>query len=357
MKKTKIFAMLLGLMLAVCLLVSMQMIVAGAAEQEELALQFVLSADGGEQVVLADQGDEITVSFIMRRTDAEAAYTLNGFQNYIHYDLDFFELVEESIVCNGTGSSSAKKLNSITYGEILQCQNMSGSYEEEFAFCSFRLRVIGESGSGLIENGEVHAFDSAMRPLAIKEQHLRVMIDIGCTHTNKTTFEASSSSCETQGWDAYAECDDCDAIFDAQGDMLAVIPYVGGEHVYSNTFSYDAAGHWFACTGCDEKRDYAAHSGGVVFCNSPAICEVCLQQYGEDVDGHIGQTRVENKKMTWFWGGGYTGDVYCESCAELIEAGHATTKYDFNEWPIGIWVLAVPLFPIVVLGWLVMEIV
>ena len=54
----------------------------------------------------------------------------------------------------------AKRQNSITFGEIVQCQNMAGSYEQDFVFCSFDLKIIGESGSGMIYNDEVYAFDT-----------------------------------------------------------------------------------------------------------------------------------------------------------------------------------------------------
>ena len=142
MKMKKTVALILNLILIASFIFAIQ-ITASAAEpsqsNESFNLQFELTADNGRSVYLVNPGQVITVSFTMKRTDSIENYTTNGFQNYIHYDLSFFEFVENSIVLYDTGIASAKKLNSITHGEIVQCQNMGSTYVSEFLFCTFQL--------------------------------------------------------------------------------------------------------------------------------------------------------------------------------------------------------------------------
>lgn len=53
------------------------------------------------------------------------------------------------------------------------------------------------------------------------------------------------------------------------------------EHDWASAFSKNEAGHWYACAGCEEKKDYAEHTGGSATCTEKAKCEVCGGEYGE----------------------------------------------------------------------------
>ena len=127
MKTKRKAALIISALLVIFMMISSQLSVFAAGSKSEISLLFTLSSEDGEQVLMADHDDVITVIFTMSRTDAEEGYSINGFQNYIHYDLDFFELVEGSVVCYDTGNAVAKKQNSITFGEIIQCQNMANT--------------------------------------------------------------------------------------------------------------------------------------------------------------------------------------------------------------------------------------
>ena len=66
------------------------------------------------------------------------------------------------------------------------------------------------------------------------------------------------------------------------------------------------------------------HSGGTATCISPAICssDDCGQVYGEkDPSNHTGGTEVRNKTDATCTETGYTGDIYCLGCGEMIQAG------------------------------------
>ena len=337
MKIKKILVLIFNLMLVCSFMISAQIVAMADVLQGAFAVKFALTAGNDKQVVMVDSGDVITVSFKIQRTDSDEAYTTNGFQNYIHYDRSFFEFVDGSIVCNDTNGATAKKQNSITYGEIIQCQNMSASYEKTFVFCTFQLKVIGTSGSGMVYNDEVYVFDKNYKAVNVEKQHLQVMIDVDCMHTDKTYVEAKAGTCAEFGWKAYYDCDDCDAFFDESGEnLIAGIPYIETLHNFSDDIVCNELGHWYECIECGTKSEYSSHNGGVATCHKKAICIVCEQEYGSlDKHNHTGEMIVENEKKASFWRNGYTGDICCADCGEVIEVG---TKI---PWTGRIWLFII----------------
>lgn len=352
MKTKRKVVLILNLLLVVLMMLTTQLSVFAAGTHSELSLSFTLTDENGKQVAMADQGDVITVVFAMKRADAEEAYTLSGFQNYIHYDLGFFELVEDSIVCNGTGSATAKRQNSITYGEIVQCQNMGNtSYDSDFVFCTFQLRVIGESGAGMIVNDEIYAFDSSNRYATVEKQNMQVQIDVGCAHENKTKVEAKSSVCDDLGWDEHYDCDDCDAVFDASGKwMIPGVPYREAAHIFEENYAYNGLGHWYQCSSCGAKSEYSAHNNGTATCIKKAVCGDCGQEYGSvDAHNHTGETTLRDQKDATYFTKGYTGDTYCSDCGELIESGQVIDTISIEFWPWWLW-LILAIIVIAILG-------
>ncbi len=345
----KIIIVFLNIILSFCFLVPTWITVNAEQAQGAFSLKFALTDDNGQSVVVAEHGDVITVSFRMQRTDSNENYSTNGFQNYIHYDLSFFEFVEGSIICNDTGNATAKKQNSITYGEIIQCQNMGKFYEADFVFCTFQLKVIGTSGSGTVYNDEVYAYDASFQEVTVVKQDLQVKIS-DCAHTNKIKVGAKNPTCDENGWEAYCYCNDCGLFFDENGEnLIASVPFIDGGHNFSETLSYDENGHWRECTACGEHSSASAHSGGTATCKSKAKCETCGQEYGDiDADNHTGETYVENEKMTLPGESGYTGDVYCSECQQLIEEGKSISQWNILAWPW--WIIVVGLVLLLLLA-------
>ena len=338
----KLIAIILNIFLACSLFIAPKVTVkAEGTQQGAFALKFVLTADN-QSVVLANTDDIITVTFTMQRTDSTDDYMTNGFQNYINYDLSFFEFVEGSIVCYDTGSATAQKLTSLTYGEIIQCSNMGKSYPANFVFCTFQLKVIGTAGSGIIKNGEVYAFDSNFQEVTIEEQSLEVIVS-ECAHANKTNVAAKAPTCTENGWEAYGHCPDCGYYFTADGSgLLPGVPSIPAAHTPIDEVLYDETGHWYACSVCEDKVDYAEHSGGEASCKAKAKCETCAQEYGEiDPHNHVGETYVENKKAALPWESGYTGDVYCSDCQQLVQQGEIDNSWDTAEWLLRIIIIAI----------------
>ena len=351
MKAKRKSALIFNLLLVVLMMLTAQLSVFAAEIPDELSLGFKLTDENGKQVVVADQGDVITVTFAIERTGADGEFTTSSFQNYIHYDLGFFELVEDSIVCYETGSATAKRQDSITYGEIIQCQNMGNSYEGRFVFCTFSLRVIGESGAGMIVNDEAYAFDTNYRYATVEKHNMQVQIDTGCTHSNKTKVEAKPSVCDDLGWNEHYDCDDCSAVFDASGMwMIPGVPYLEEAHNFTEGLEHNELGHWYQCADCGERAEYGAHSNGTATCIKRAVCEACGQEYGSvDAHNHAGETTLENEKDATYFTKGYTGDIYCSDCGELIEAGQTIDSVSIEFWPWWMW-LIIAIIVIAILG-------
>ncbi len=115
----------------------------------------------------------------------------------------------------------------------------------------------------------------------------------------------------------------------------------------SHDFSGDAEatsdGHVFACVNpnCRAVSESVPHEGGNATCVSGGICDVCGYEYlPKDASNHTGGTEVRGKKEATFDEEGYTGDVYCLGCGELISAGQTveklteTHKHSYGEWQV-----------------------
>lgn len=72
---------------------------------------------------------------------------------------------------------------------------------------------------------------------------------------------------------------------------------------------------------------YCEHSGGTATCISQAICDNCLQPYGEfDSLNHVGETEIKNKIEATCTTEGNTGDIYCRNCKNVITIGESIKK-------------------------------
>ena len=140
-------------------------------------------------------------------------------------------------------------------------------------------------------------------------------------------------------------------------------------HSYSNTWSDDGSNHWHECTVCHDKKDLGAHTGGTATCQTKKECSVCHLTYGDfapcdyvenhdakylvskatcvaeavykkscsvcgtahatetfkygtvDANNHVGGTYVEGQRESDCVTPGYTGDIKCQSCRQIITPG------------------------------------
>ena len=140
-------------------------------------------------------------------------------------------------------------------------------------------------------------------------------------------------------------------------------------HSYSNTWSDDGTNHWHECTVCHDKKDLGTHTGGTATCQTKKECSVCHLTYGDfapcdyvenhdakylvskatcvaqaiykkscsvcgtahatetfkygtvDANNHVGGTYVEGQRESDCVTPGYTGDIKCQSCRQIITPG------------------------------------
>lgn len=145
----KIFAFLL----TICMVASMGIVPAFA--MEPYAITYNIHSEG-ENEVTAETGDVITVTFDMIRTDGnEETYFLNSYQNEIEYDMDFFELDEESIQMTYPVESGINLAPIRTTGQqIIKATNTQVTHNKSHVVCTFDLKVIGTYGSGTVRSSK-----------------------------------------------------------------------------------------------------------------------------------------------------------------------------------------------------------
>ena len=92
----------------------------------------------------------------------------------------------------------------------------------------------------------------------------------------------------------------------------------------SGDIKYDETDHWYVCenAGCGNVVNKAPHEGGEATCNAKAVCSVCNAEYGKlDADNHK-KTKRQGVKEATCGAEGYTGDLVCVDCNEVIEFGN-----------------------------------
>ena len=195
------------------------------------------------------------------------------------------------------------------------------------------------------------------------------------SHTETNSCSGGTATCQTK-----AVCDTCNQPY---GEL--------GSHDPASIWSKDASGHWHVCqtANCTEKLDFAAHtpgaaateetaqtctecgyelapalehthvwgdwtsngdgthtricskdsshtetnscSGGTATCQSPAICAICSQPYGDkDMSNHTGGTEVRGSVEATTGAAGYTGDTYCKGCNTKLADGSTIPKKEDN---------------------------
>ena len=76
--------------------------------------------------------------------------------------------------------------------------------------------------------------------------------------------DAKAPTCNNDGNKAYWTCTKCGNIFSDDAGLnpttLADVTISATNHSWSKDWSYDGTGHWHACSGCDKKVDFEAHT-------------------------------------------------------------------------------------------------
>lgn len=103
-------------------------------------------------------------------------------------------------------------------------------------------------------------------------------ITVACNHKygnwakwSATTHRRVCSICGNAEVVAHAYANACDTTCDVCAAVRSV-----SDHVYSEEYTADETGHWFACINCGEKKDFVEHTPGEEAGEyTPQICTVC----------------------------------------------------------------------------------
>ncbi len=81
---------------------------------------------------------------------------------------------------------------------------------------------------------------------------------------------------------------------------------------------------------------HSAHTGGTATCNELAVCSVCYEEYGSyDKTNHVGDTELRNAAEAEEFKDGYTGDICCLGCGDVLTSGEVipqTHKHSFVSY-------------------------
>ncbi|MBQ4365289.1 MAG: leucine-rich repeat protein [Clostridia bacterium] len=142
---------------------------------------------------------------------------------------------------------------------------------------------------------------------------------------NMTFVPAKAATCQETGNSAYYKCERCEKFFedeDGENEITdresVVIP--GGDHVYGDWVSEVAAtcsatgtkGH-YTCAVCRKNFD----------ADKNEIADLTIQK---DMSNHVGSTELRNQKAATCKEDGYTGDLCCTACNNVITAGETISK-------------------------------
>lgn len=192
---------------------------------------------------------------------------------------------------------------------------------------------------------------------------------VNCDHKNTTLHEAVKSTCLVQGNEEYITCDDCGKVISGSDKKLPLAEHNYGDliekvepttptstsiadgmeahyecsvceklfnenreevteeeliikaplHTYEDWIA-DTNSHWKE-SGCGNIIEQEAHKGGEATCISKAICEVCNLEYGEINNTNHKNIEIRNAVEATTEKEGYTGDIYCTDCGELVTKG------------------------------------
>ncbi len=175
------------------------------------------------------------------------------------------------------------------------------------------------------ENGKVTAVKEGSATITVRTDDggftdtCEVTVD--CSHLSTTVVPAEPSTCIKHGHAEYTVCNDCGAIVAGSDDELPLADHnyveeVDDEYLVSAATCVDEAVYYVSCSVCGA-------AGTETF------------EYGDvDLTNHVGETYLVGQKDATCIETGYTGDVYCSSCDNMISAGTETplAEHTYGEW-------------------------
>ncbi len=144
---------------------------------------FELSVDGSDSKEVKN-GDIITVTFYLDRTDSEDAYDMYAMQNEIRYDSDFFELIENSALLSEGITTRDIGLRDNFREFYMNFLSISGGekWTSRKLVGSFQLKVTAEAGVSKITNQDyLVSTADGKNHYAATAQDITIIVSSECT--------------------------------------------------------------------------------------------------------------------------------------------------------------------------------
>jgi hypothetical protein len=105
------------------------------------------------------------------------------------------------------------------------------------------------------------------------------------------TLTVSESGTYTVKMKVLADSYNTDLFFDVESNPVLLTVT---QHEISTDWISDDTSHWHTCTvdGCEEKFDFAAHTGGTAGCVTKAACDICGAEYGDTLGHDMGEWKT-----------------------------------------------------------------
>lgn len=171
------------------------------------------------------------------------------------------------------------------------------------------------SGCGkVVQEAMTHNFSDTWKQ--VPSWHWKVCTNPGCqvrSEQGEHSYNAFTDCtvgrlCKTCGYPMYAA---------SAGHNFDNAPLVGKED-----------GHYQKCQNfvCQQMRKVSDHRGGTATCVAEAVCDICHQSYGtKNAQNHVNTVR-QNEKAATTEEDGYSGDMVCTECKQIVEQGHTIPK-------------------------------
>ena len=195
--RKRIFTLLAALCLLLCLLPTAAF-ASQTGSNESRSYNFDLSV-GGASEVRATTGETITVTLVLKRTDAQESADMYGMQTEIEYDDTFLQLVDGSVMT--APGIRWSDLGRRTGGRAFYLNFVSfkggEAWEPEVVVGSFQMKVIGTKGvSQLIPTNTLVSTQDGMAGYTVKDNSVSVIVTTDCT----VTFESNGGK-----WDFHKD--------------------------------------------------------------------------------------------------------------------------------------------------------
>ena len=197
----------------------------------------------------------------------------------------------------------------------------SENYMEIGTLALLRFAIPEDAAYNTVYTVEIHvveAYDKELKDVAVSV--IGGSVTVLCSHRNTTHIPGTPAGCLDGGYTDGIWCNDCETYISGHEE----IPATGGHTDENALWEWDEEFHFHTCH-CGERFDTESHRGGMASCNQRAVCEICLQEYGEyDSLTHTGGTVIENRIEPDHYAQteGYSGDTVCLGCGETVAYGY-----------------------------------